>query len=124
MQKFAIGTAITALFAAGAIGLAGTTAAAPTGGSNAADTVKALRDMGYTVQLNGSLTGSLATARSPVSTVCPTRTQRDSAWTRVSSPPPMWTSRARRSTTRPSQRPPRTDHRTRTVAGSPTASRR
>ena len=59
MQKFAIGTAITALFAAGAIGLAGTTAAAPTGGSNAADTVKALRDIGYTVQINGSLTGSL-----------------------------------------------------------------
>jgi hypothetical protein len=59
MQKFTIGTAIAGLLAAGAFGLAGTAAAAPTGGSNAAETVKTLRDMGYSVQLNGSLTGSL-----------------------------------------------------------------
>ena len=49
MQKFAIGTAIAGLLAAGAIGLAGSAAAVPTGGGSAAETIKALQGMGYTV---------------------------------------------------------------------------
>jgi hypothetical protein len=60
MQKITIATTILGILAVGALALASTAAAAPTGGSNAADTVKALRDMGYSVQLNGSLTGSLS----------------------------------------------------------------
>jgi hypothetical protein len=60
MQKFAIATAAAGIFAAGTMILPSTAAAAPTGGSNAADAVKTLRDMGYSVQLNGSLTGSLS----------------------------------------------------------------
>lgn len=55
MQHFAIATAAAGILAATAIAAAGTAAAAPTGGSNAADTVKALRDMGYNVQLNGTV---------------------------------------------------------------------
>ena len=60
MHKFAIASTVAGLLASGTMAIAGTAAAAPTGGSNAADTVKALRDMGYSVQLNGSLTGSLS----------------------------------------------------------------
>jgi hypothetical protein len=60
MQKFAIGTAIAGLLAAGAIGLAGTAAAVPTGGGSAAETIKALQDMGYTVQINGTVSGPLS----------------------------------------------------------------
>ena len=60
MQKFAIATTAVGILAAGAVALASTATAAPTGGSNAADTVKALRDMGYNVQLNGTVSGPLA----------------------------------------------------------------
>ena len=60
MQKFAIGTAIAGLLVAGAIGLEGAAIAAPTGGSNAADAVKDLRDMGYNVQLTGTVRGPLS----------------------------------------------------------------
>jgi hypothetical protein len=35
-------------------------AAAPTGGSNAADTVKSLQGQGYSVQVNGSVTAPLS----------------------------------------------------------------
>jgi hypothetical protein len=59
MHNFAISSTIAGVLALGTLALAGTAAAAPTGGSNAADAVKALQDMGYSVQLNGSLTGSL-----------------------------------------------------------------
>ncbi len=60
MQHFAIATAAAGILAATAIAAAGTAAAAPTGGSNAADTVKALRDMGYNVQLNGTVSDALS----------------------------------------------------------------
>ena len=60
MQKFAIAATAASILAVGTLILASTAAAAPTGGSNAADAVKNLRDMGYSVQLNGSLTGSLS----------------------------------------------------------------
>lgn len=60
MQKFAIGTAIAGLLAAGAIGLAGSAAAVPTGGGSAAETIKALQDMGYAVQINGTVSGPLS----------------------------------------------------------------
>jgi hypothetical protein len=60
MQKFAISTAIAGLLAASAIGLAGTAAAVPTGGGSAADTIKALQDMGYAVQINGTVSGPLS----------------------------------------------------------------
>jgi hypothetical protein len=60
MQKLTITTTVVGILAVGSVVLASMAAAAPTGGSNAADTVKTLRDMGYSVQLNGSLTGSLS----------------------------------------------------------------
>jgi hypothetical protein len=60
MQKFAIATTAVGILAAGAVALASTATAAPTGGSNAADTVKTLRDMGYSVQLNGTVSGPLS----------------------------------------------------------------
>jgi hypothetical protein len=60
MNKLAIATATASLFAAGAIGLAPTAAAIPTGGGSAADTIATLQDMGYAVQINGTVTGPLA----------------------------------------------------------------
>jgi hypothetical protein len=60
MKKLAIATATASLFAAGAIGLAPTAAAIPTGGGSAADTITTLQDMGYAVQINGTVTGPLA----------------------------------------------------------------
>jgi hypothetical protein len=53
MKEFAIAIAAVGTLTATALGFAGATAAAPTGGSSAADTVKALEDQGYNVQLNG-----------------------------------------------------------------------
>jgi hypothetical protein len=51
--------AMVATFAA-AVGLAGAAGAAPTGGGNAADTVRELRADGYAVQINGSRTDPLS----------------------------------------------------------------
>jgi hypothetical protein len=57
MKRFAI----TSICVAGAvIGVAVPAAAAPTGGSPAADTVKWLQDHGYTVRLNGIPNGPLS----------------------------------------------------------------
>jgi hypothetical protein len=60
MKKFNIAIAVAGILAAGSLAVAPTAAAAPTGGSNAADTVKTLRDMGYNVQLNGTVSGPLS----------------------------------------------------------------
>jgi hypothetical protein len=60
MQRFAITPIVAGILAATAFAAAGTAAAAPTGGSNAADTVKALRNMGYNVQLNGTVSGPMS----------------------------------------------------------------
>ena len=60
MEKFAIRTAVFGLVAVATVGSAAVAAAAPTGGGSAADTVKSLQDMGYAVQINGSLTEPLA----------------------------------------------------------------
>jgi hypothetical protein len=60
MKRFNIGIAVAGILAAGILAVAPTATAAPTGGSNAADTVKALRDMGYNVQLNGTVNGPLS----------------------------------------------------------------
>jgi hypothetical protein len=60
MQKFAIATTVVGILAAGTLAVAPIATAAPTGGSNAADTVKTLRDMGYNVQLNGTVSGPLS----------------------------------------------------------------
>jgi hypothetical protein len=60
MKKFAIATTAAGILAAGALAVIATATAAPTGGSNAADTVTALRDMGYNVQVNGTVSGPLA----------------------------------------------------------------
>jgi hypothetical protein len=60
MKKFNIAIAVAGILAAGGLAVAPTAAAAPTGGSNAADTVKTLRDMGYNVQLNGTVSGPLS----------------------------------------------------------------
>jgi hypothetical protein len=53
MRGLAIGTATFGVLAVATLGLAGTAAAAPTGGSNAADAVNQLQAQGYTVQING-----------------------------------------------------------------------
>jgi hypothetical protein len=58
MKKFNI--AIAGILAAGTLAVAPMAAAAPTGGSNAADTINALRDMGYNVELNGTVSGPLS----------------------------------------------------------------
>jgi hypothetical protein len=60
MKKFNIAIAAAGILAAGSLAVAPTVTAAPTGGSNAADTVKTLRDMGYNVQLNGTVSGPLS----------------------------------------------------------------
>jgi hypothetical protein len=60
MKKFNIAIAVAGILTAGSLAVAATAAAAPTGGSNAADTVKTLRDMGYDVQLNGTVSGPLS----------------------------------------------------------------
>ena len=60
MKKFNIAIAVAGILAAGSLAVAPTAAAAPTGGSNAADTIKTLRDMGYNVQLNGTVSGPLS----------------------------------------------------------------
>jgi len=60
MKKFAIAATAVGILGAIALAVAPTAAAAPTGGSNAADTVKTLRDMGYDVQLNGTPSGPLS----------------------------------------------------------------
>jgi len=54
MKKFTITTATVGILAATAVGLAGAAAAAPLGGSNAADTVNTLKAQGFSVQLNGT----------------------------------------------------------------------
>ena len=55
MNKFAITTVAFGALAPAGLGLAGVAAAAPTGGSNAADTVQILRAEGYNVQINGAI---------------------------------------------------------------------
>ncbi len=60
MKKFNIAISVAGILAAGSLAVASTAAAAPTGGSNAADTVNTLRDMGYNVQLNGTVSGPLS----------------------------------------------------------------
>ena len=60
MKKFNIAIAVAGILAAGTLAVAPSAMAAPTGGSNAADTVNALRDMGYNVQLNGTVSGPLS----------------------------------------------------------------
>jgi hypothetical protein len=60
MKKFSIAIAVAGALAAGSLAVAPAATAAPTGGSNAADTVKTLRDMGYNVQMNGTVSGPLS----------------------------------------------------------------
>jgi hypothetical protein len=60
VKKFTMTTITVGALAAAALGLAGAAAAAPSGGSNAADTVKNLQAQGYNVQLNGSVTSTLS----------------------------------------------------------------
>lgn len=59
MQNLLISTAAAITLAAGAIGLAATASAAPSG-SPAADTIADLRAQGYTVQVNGTRNGPLS----------------------------------------------------------------
>jgi hypothetical protein len=60
MKKFTITAATISALTAGALGLAGATVAAPTGGSSAADVVNSLQSQGYNVQFNGSVTAPLS----------------------------------------------------------------
>jgi hypothetical protein len=55
-----LSAALTAALAATALIAANTASAAPTGDTSAADTVKALQEQGYSVQINGEVVGSLA----------------------------------------------------------------
>lgn len=57
--SFNVAAAITFITAA-TVGMAGTAAAAPTGGGNAADTINELRTEGYNVQINGSVSVPLS----------------------------------------------------------------
>jgi hypothetical protein len=59
MRILELTVAAAATFMA-AVGLAGAAGAAPTGGGNAADTVRELRAEGYAVQINGSRTDPLS----------------------------------------------------------------
>jgi hypothetical protein len=61
MKRFSFTVAAATTFGAAAVTLAGTAAASPTGGTNAADAVKALQAEGYNVQISGSLTDPLST---------------------------------------------------------------
>jgi hypothetical protein len=54
-----IATGLIGLVAAAAVGLP-VAAAVPTGSTSAADTVRTLQDMGYSVQINGSVTEPLS----------------------------------------------------------------
>jgi hypothetical protein len=47
-----LGSAVAGAMTMAALGLAGTAAAAPGGGSNALDTITRLTDQGYSVQIN------------------------------------------------------------------------
>ena len=63
MTKFAIRTALFGLVAAALAGSAGVAAAATAGNTSAADTVQALQDKGYAVQINGSVNEPLSQCR-------------------------------------------------------------
>jgi hypothetical protein len=54
MSKLVARTAALGILVFSIVGSAGDAAAAPTGGTSAADIVKTLNDMGYAVQINGS----------------------------------------------------------------------
>jgi hypothetical protein len=60
MKKFTITAGVICALATTAVGFAGAAAAAPTGGSSAADIVKSLEAQGYSVQINGSVTVPLS----------------------------------------------------------------
>ena len=60
MRGLATGTAVLGIVAAAGSGLVSTAAAAPTGGSNAADAVNQLQAQGYTVQINGDQNAPLS----------------------------------------------------------------
>ena len=60
MYRFAIGTLTVGILAGTAIGMAGTAAAAPLGGSSAADAVQQLKAHGYSVQINGDQNAPLS----------------------------------------------------------------
>jgi len=60
MKPFAIRTAVFGIMAVAIAGSAATAAAAPTGGTSAADTVQSLQDKGYSVQIYGSATEPLS----------------------------------------------------------------
>jgi hypothetical protein len=59
MKNISFVVAAATAFSALAVGFAGTAAAAPTGGGNAAEAVKELQAQGYSVQINGSVTDVL-----------------------------------------------------------------
>ena len=52
MKSYTICAATVCLLATAAVGFAGSTGAAPTGGSNASDTISQLTAQGYNVQVN------------------------------------------------------------------------
>jgi hypothetical protein len=54
MKRFTLGAATVGILAGSALGLAGTAAAAPLGGSSAGDAVSQLQAQGYNVHLNYS----------------------------------------------------------------------
>ena len=55
MRTFGFTVVAAIAFTATAVSVAGTATAAPTGGGNAADTIKELQTDGYNVQINGDV---------------------------------------------------------------------
>jgi hypothetical protein len=60
MRKFSFTVAAVMTFLAAGTAMADSAAAAPTGGGNAADTVRELQAQGFNVQINGSMTDPLS----------------------------------------------------------------
>jgi hypothetical protein len=60
MDRFAFGVAVASTLVGVTMATAVTAAAVPTGDSSAADTVKTLQDMGYSVQVNGEVVGPVS----------------------------------------------------------------
>jgi hypothetical protein len=60
MDRFAFGVAVSTTLVGVAMATAVTAAAVPTGNSSAADAVKTLQDMGYSVQVNGEVVGPVS----------------------------------------------------------------
>jgi hypothetical protein len=60
MNRFAIASGIVGVSAATALGLSGAAAAAPSGPGSVSEVVQSLKDQGYNVMLNGTISDALS----------------------------------------------------------------